>query len=94
MSSATCATTVTKPLQTSESDEDVEVEDDVEVDDDDVQNGSKSNVSGSPDLPKKSPTHSMRSVLSRPRSAPHRRATISGSSPSHYKPYINISEVH
>ena len=40
-----------------------------------------------------SPTQSMRSVLSRPRSAPQRRATISGVSPSHIRPYINVSEV-
>ena len=40
-----------------------------------------------------SPTASLRSVLSRPRSAPQRRATISGTSPSHYRPYINVSEV-
>ena len=41
----------------------------------------------------KSPTQSVRSLLSRPRSTPQRRATISGSSPSLYRPYINISEV-
>ena len=40
-----------------------------------------------------SPTASVRSVLSRPRSAPQRRATISGVSPSHIRPYINVSEV-
>ena len=40
-----------------------------------------------------SPTQSLRSVLSRPRSAPQRRATISGTSPSHFRPYINVSEV-
>lgn len=93
---AAATTTIAKPLQTSESDDDdVEVDDGVD-DDVDVQDGSKSNISGSHDLPSqsgKSPTHSMRSVLSRPRSAPQRRATISGSSPSHYKPYINVSEV-
>ena len=32
-------------------------------------------------------------MLSRPRSAPQRRATISGTSPSHYRPYINVSEI-
>lgn len=41
----------------------------------------------------KSPTQSVRSLLSRPRSTPMRRATISGSSPSLSRPYINISEV-
>ena len=40
-----------------------------------------------------SPTASVRSVLSRPRSAPQRRATISGVSASHIRPYINVSEV-
>jgi hypothetical protein len=40
-----------------------------------------------------SPTQSLRSVLSRPRSAPQRRATISGTSPSHFRPYINVSEI-
>ncbi len=40
-----------------------------------------------------SPAHSIRSLLSRPRSAPLRRATISGTSPTQYTPYINISEV-
>ena len=43
-----------------------------------------------------SPTQSLRSVLSalsRPRSAPQRRATISGISASHFRPYINVSEV-
>ena len=43
--------------------------------------------------PSKSPTQSVRSLLSRPRSTPQRRATISGSSPSLCRPYINISEV-
>ena len=43
--------------------------------------------------PSKSPTQSVRSLLSRPRSTPQRRATISGSSPSLSRPYINISEV-
>jgi hypothetical protein len=76
-------------------------EDDVDVDDDDDEcafeetvvksdgGGSSDNVGSG----KKSPTQSVRSVLSRPRSAPQRRATISGSSPTHYKPYINITEV-
>ncbi len=42
----------------------------------------------------KSPTQSIRSALSRPRSAPLRRATISGtSSSSQYPAYINVSEV-
>ncbi len=41
----------------------------------------------------KSPTQSIRSALSRPRSAPLRRATISGTSPSHYRAYINVTEV-
>jgi len=40
-----------------------------------------------------SPTQSIRSVLSRPRSAPQRRATISGASPTHFRPYINVSEI-
>jgi len=40
-----------------------------------------------------SPTQSIRSVLSRPRSAPQRRATISGASPPHFRPYINVSEI-
>jgi len=40
-----------------------------------------------------SPTASLRSVLSRPRSAPQRRATISGTSPSQYRSYINVSEI-
>ena len=40
-----------------------------------------------------SPTASVRSVLSRPRSAPQRRTTISGVGPSHIRPYINVSEV-
>ena len=40
-----------------------------------------------------SPPAAVRSVLSRPRSAPQRRATISGVSPSHIRPYINVSEV-
>ena len=43
--------------------------------------------------PSKSPTQSVRSLLSRPRTTPQRRATISGSSPSLCRPYINISEV-
>ena len=43
--------------------------------------------------PSKSPTQSVRSLLNRPRSTPQRRATISGSSPSLCRPYINISEV-
>ena len=43
--------------------------------------------------PSKSPTQSVRSLLTRPRSTPQRRATISGSSPSLCRPYINISEV-
>lgn len=40
-----------------------------------------------------SPTNSIRSVLSRPRSALQRRATISGTSPSDFRDYINMSEV-
>ena len=44
--------------------------------------------------PSKSPTQSVRSLLSRPRATPQRRATISGSSPSICRPYINISEVN
>ena len=43
-----------------------------------------------------SPTQSLRSVLSalsRPRSAPQRRATISGISASHFRPYINVREI-
>ena len=43
--------------------------------------------------PSKSPTQSVRSLLNRPRSTPQRRATISGSSPSLCRPYINITEV-
>ena len=43
--------------------------------------------------PNKSPTQSVNSLLGRPRFAPQRRATISGSSPSLSRPYINISEV-
>jgi len=39
-----------------------------------------------------SPTSSLRSVLSRPRSAPLRRATISGSLPRS-RPYLNVGEV-
>jgi hypothetical protein len=35
----------------------------------------------------------VRSVLSRPRSAPQRRATISGSTHTQFRPYINVSEV-
>jgi hypothetical protein len=35
----------------------------------------------------------LRSVLSRPRSAPQRRATISGSTHTQFRPYINVSEV-
>ena len=41
----------------------------------------------------KSPTQSIRSVLSRPRSAPQRRNTISGGDSQHYKAYINLSEI-
>ncbi|TRY77330.1 hypothetical protein TCAL_06967 [Tigriopus californicus] len=44
----------------------------------------------------KSPTQSIRSVisrLSRPRSAPQRRNTISGPSPSQEIPYINLREI-
>ena len=43
-----------------------------------------------------SPAASLRSVLllTRPRSAPQRRATISGASASHFRPYINVSEVN
>ena len=97
---------VTKPAQTCESDDDDADDDDAEVDvdfveDSFVETGLKTSSStdlvgsgsGSGSGSGKSPTHSMRSVLSRPRSAPQRRATISGSSPSHYKPYINITEV-
>ena len=39
------------------------------------------------------PFHSLYSDHSRPRSAPQRRATISGTSPSQYRSYINVSEV-
>jgi hypothetical protein len=84
----------------SESDEEQELD---EGDDEDdcgfeTQTGmNSSGFSGSNDMlagqTGKSPTQSMRSVLSRPRSVPQRRATISGSSPSHFKPYINITEV-
>eukprot|EP00095_Tigriopus_kingsejongensis_P011381 maker-scaffold68_size422247-snap-gene-0.11 protein:Tk11381 transcript:maker-scaffold68_size422247-snap-gene-0.11-mRNA-1 annotation:"hypothetical protein Phum_PHUM140130" len=44
----------------------------------------------------KSPTQSIRSVfsrLSRPRSAPQRRNTISGTSPTHERAYINLREI-
>ena len=92
----------TKPAQTCESDDDDADDDDAEVDVDFVEDSfvetglktsSSTDLVGSGSGSGKSPTHSMRSVLSRPRSAPQRRATISGSSPSHYKPYINITEV-
>lgn len=41
----------------------------------------------------KSPTQSIRSVLSRPRSAPQRRATISGTSSPSHRTYMNVCEV-
>ena len=93
---------VIKSVQNLESDDDEDAAAEVDVDfveDSYVETGLKTSSSmdlvGSAATPGsgKSPTHSMRSVLSRPRSAPQRRATISGSSPSHYKPYINITEV-
>ena len=81
----------------SESDEEQEL-DEADDEDDETQTGiNSSGFCGSNDMMAgqtgKSPTQSMRSVLSRPRSVPQRRATISGSSPSHFKPYINITEV-
>ena len=73
---------VTKPAQTCESDDDDADDDDAEVDVDFVEDSfvetglktsSSTDLVGSGSGSGKSPTHSMRSVLSRPRSAPSRR---------------------
>jgi hypothetical protein len=81
----------TKDVRSSETEEEEEEEDlEVDVDAPDSTTVQQTDIYLSASPAGKSPTHSMRS---RTRSAPQRRATISGSSPSHYKPYINIAEV-